>query len=111
MSDSDKIQALENFITNPDSKDLDNYIKLSPSQKVDIQSIKIPSNSGNNFNKSRAFRAKAARIAALLELPLNTILTILNKHNITSSGMQQGRSRKTRSKRNRSRKTRSKARK
>jgi hypothetical protein len=49
MSDLEKIQALENFITNPDSKDLDKY--LSPSQKVEIQSIKIPSNSSNILNK------------------------------------------------------------
>jgi len=100
MSNSDKIQALENFIKNSESKDIDRYV-TSHSQKLEIQKIKIPSNSGNNLNKSTAFRTKASRIAALVGLTPNQILDILRKLNITRDGTPQVRSRKNRSKRNR----------
>jgi len=99
--------ALRAYIQNPQSENLDKYMtatglaKLSPSQKVEIQSIKTSSNSGNNLNKSTAFRTKASRIAALVGLTPNQILDILRKLNITRDGTPQVRSRKNRSKRNR----------
>jgi hypothetical protein len=96
--------ALRAYIHNPQSdsgKNLDKYITLSPSEKVEIQSIKIPSKSGNNLNKSIAFRKKASRIATLVGLTPDQILKILTTLNITRDGKPQVRSRKNRSKRNR----------